>query len=74
MDDKETVIKSDDLGMKLCKLLGISPKNVRRMTFDLPAGEPMLITIERWGTKDLLSFKDWSDLKGARVEEIEVSP
>ena len=68
-DDNPTIM-ADALGMKICELFGIDHNKVARVVIDLPAGNIAKVTIERWGTADMLGV-DWADLKHANVEEVE---
>lgn len=63
------VILSDDLGMAICKAMGIDTENVQRIVIDLKPCEPIHVTIKMAGI-DTLSDVDYSDLANAKVKII----
>lgn len=61
------VINGEELGMKICEMLGIDPHRTSRIVVDIDANHFTKIYIEMIGDKRLLNLK-WCDLE-TRIEE-----
>ncbi len=58
---------SDDLGKKICDVLGISVKTVTRVVIDLEASKPIKVTVYHNATDEVLEV-DWEGLADAQIE------
>jgi hypothetical protein len=66
------LITSDELGKRLCELLGLDPKTVSSIEISFVASNPIKITVTILGERSLESF-DWrAVLDEAQVETVMV--
>ena len=69
MRQVKKIVSSDDVGALICDALGLSPTVVKRISFDIRAGDigPLDITVEVLAS-DGFEHIDWADItKGASV-------